>query len=57
MTMRAVDAEFRVDEVPVTFRDRQYGTSMMSVSIVVEAMWLVTQWGMKRRLRQLRSAK
>ena len=57
MTMRAVDAEFRVDEVPVTFRDRQYGTSKMSGSIVVEAMWLVTQWGVKRRLRQLRSAK
>lgn len=57
MTVRAVDAGFRIDEVPITFRDRQFGTSKMSGAIVAEAMWLVTRWGVKRQMRRLRSTK
>jgi dolichol-phosphate mannosyltransferase len=41
LTYRAVRAGFRVVEVPITFRDRQKGTSKMSWRIAVEAMWLV----------------
>jgi dolichol-phosphate mannosyltransferase len=41
LTYRAVRAGFRVVEVPITFRDRQQGTSKMSWKIAAEAMWLV----------------
>jgi dolichol-phosphate mannosyltransferase len=41
LTYRAVQAGFRVVEVPIVFRDRQRGTSKMSWRIAVEAMWLV----------------
>jgi dolichol-phosphate mannosyltransferase len=41
LTYRAVQAGFRVVEVPITFRDRERGTSKMSWRIAAEAMWLV----------------
>jgi dolichol-phosphate mannosyltransferase len=41
LTYRAVQAGFRVQEVPITFRDRQHGQSKMSWRIAAEAMWLV----------------
>ncbi|HEX3509780.1 MAG TPA: polyprenol monophosphomannose synthase [Solirubrobacteraceae bacterium] len=41
LTYRAVQAGFRVLEVPIVFRDREHGTSKMSWRIAVEAMWLV----------------
>jgi dolichol-phosphate mannosyltransferase len=41
LTYRAVQAGFRVVEVPITFRDRQHGESKMSWRIALEAMWLV----------------
>jgi len=50
MVMRAHDAGLRIVEVPVIFRDRTEGTSKMDGSIVREAMWLVTRWGVRRRL-------
>ena len=45
----------RVVEVPITFGDRQRGTSKMSSLIVFEALALVTWWGIRDRvLRPLR---
>jgi dolichol-phosphate mannosyltransferase len=41
LTYRAVQAGFRVVEVPIVFRDRQRGHSKMSWRIAAEAMWLV----------------
>jgi dolichol-phosphate mannosyltransferase len=41
LTYRAVQAGFRVTEVPIVFRDRQRGQSKMSWRIAAEAMWLV----------------
>jgi dolichol-phosphate mannosyltransferase len=41
LTYRAVQAGFRVVEVPIVFRDRQRGQSKMSWRIAAEAMWLV----------------
>jgi dolichol-phosphate mannosyltransferase len=41
LTYRAVQAGFRVREVPIIFRDRQHGQSKMSWRIAAEAMWLV----------------
>jgi dolichol-phosphate mannosyltransferase len=43
LTYRAVQAGFRVAEVPIRFRDRELGTSKMSPKIAIEAMWLVPQ--------------
>jgi dolichol-phosphate mannosyltransferase len=48
LTYRAVLGGFRVQEVPIVFRDRQHGTSKMSSGIALEAMLLVP------RLRQRR---
>jgi dolichol-phosphate mannosyltransferase len=41
LTYRAVRAGFRVEEVPIIFRDRRRGQSKMSWRIAVEAMVLV----------------
>ncbi|HMK63508.1 MAG TPA: polyprenol monophosphomannose synthase [Acidimicrobiales bacterium] len=41
----------RVEEVPIRFVDRVQGTSKMSTHIVVEALLLVSWWGLLRLLR------
>jgi dolichol-phosphate mannosyltransferase len=41
-------------EVPIEFRDRTLGRSKMSSRIVVEALVLVTWWGLQARLRARR---
>ena len=40
----------RIVEVPITFAERERGTSKMSGRIVVEAMLLVTWWGVRDRV-------
>jgi dolichol-phosphate mannosyltransferase len=40
-TYRALRAGFRVEEVPITFVDREVGGSKMSKAIVLEAVWKV----------------
>ena len=45
MAWRAVQAGFRVREVPITFTERERGSSKMSHTIVAEALWRVTRWG------------
>lgn len=52
MAWRAVQAGFRVKEVPITFTERARGASKMSSGIVVEALWRVTRWGVARALRR-----
>lgn len=52
MTWRAVQAGFRVREVPITFTERERGASKMSSGIVAEALWRVTRWGAARALRR-----
>jgi len=41
MTYRAIQAGFRVVEVPIVFRERRVGASKMSRGIVAEAIWRV----------------
>jgi dolichol-phosphate mannosyltransferase len=53
LAWRAVQAGFRVAEVPITFSERQRGESKMSGAIVREALWRVTAWGSRHRARQL----
>ena len=47
MAWRASRAGLKIAEVPVVFRDRSRGTSKMGGKIVLEAMWLVTLWGLR----------
>jgi dolichol-phosphate mannosyltransferase len=55
LARRAVDAGFRVVEVPITFVERERGESKMSGPIVREAFLKVGAWGVQRRLAQLRA--
>jgi dolichol-phosphate mannosyltransferase len=48
MAYRASLAGLKVVEVPISFRDRTRGTSKMGSGIVIEAMRLVTVWGLAR---------
>jgi dolichol-phosphate mannosyltransferase len=41
LTYRAIQAGFRVREIPITFSERRAGQSKMSRRIVLEAIWLV----------------
>jgi dolichol-phosphate mannosyltransferase len=52
MAWRAVQAGFRVRELPITFVERERGSSKMSHAIVAEALWRVTRWGAERLLRR-----
>jgi apolipoprotein N-acyltransferase len=49
LVMRAWNAGYDVAEVPITFRERQHGHSKISKTIVLEALWLVTIWGLRSR--------
>ncbi len=53
LTWRAAQSGLRIEEVPITFVERECGTSKMSQAIVAEALWRVTQWGVRRRLNRL----
>ncbi|MCW2810016.1 MAG: ppm1 [Friedmanniella sp.] len=53
LTWRALKAGYRVKEVPITFVEREFGTSKMSQRIVVEALLRTTWWGVKYRAQQL----
>ena len=41
LTYRTIRAGLRVKEVPITFRDRERGTSKMNARIALEAVWKV----------------
>ncbi len=56
MARRAIAADLRVREVPITFEEREFGTSKMSGSIVREALWRVTVWGAQERAARARAA-
>ena len=54
MAYRVLAAGKTVREVPISFVDRIRGTSKMSGRIVVEALVLVTWWGVRDRLLRFR---
>jgi dolichol-phosphate mannosyltransferase len=56
MAWRSVRAGARVAEVPITFVERELGTSKMSRDIVVEALVSVTRWGIAERSRRVAGA-
>jgi len=53
MTWRARRAGARIIEIPIVFVERTAGVSKMSNAIIVEAMTLVTRWGVAHRVGQL----
>ena len=55
MAWRATRANLKVREVPITFVERELGESKMDGSIVKEALWRVTQWGIEKRLSDIRN--
>jgi dolichol-phosphate mannosyltransferase len=54
LASRAIRRAWRVEEVPITFVEREYGASKMSRSIVTEALWRVTVWGVQQRADRVR---
>jgi dolichol-phosphate mannosyltransferase len=55
MTYETRRAGGRVTEVPIAFTDRVRGTSKMSGRIIVEALLLVTWWGLRDRVLRRRA--
>jgi len=50
MAWRTQRAGGRIIEVPIVFVERVEGVSKMTTAIVLEALWLVTKWGLSRLL-------
>ncbi|TYC02957.1 polyprenol monophosphomannose synthase [Micromonospora sp. WP24] len=46
-------AGMRIVEVPITFAEREHGSSKMSPLIVAEALWRITAWAVQDRGRAL----
>jgi dolichol-phosphate mannosyltransferase len=51
MAWRASKLGAEITEAPITFVEREFGSSKMSSAIVREALWLITRWGVKRIFR------
>ncbi len=49
LAYRAWNTGLTLAEVPITFREREHGHSKISRLIVLEALWLVTRWGLRAR--------
>ncbi|MEE8485540.1 MAG: polyprenol monophosphomannose synthase [Acidimicrobiia bacterium] len=49
MAWRTEQAGLEIAEVPITFKNRLYGEPKMSGVIALEAMILVTRWGVRKR--------
>ncbi|GAA1904824.1 MAG: polyprenol monophosphomannose synthase [Williamsia herbipolensis] len=54
LAWRAIQAGFRVAEVPITFTERQIGESKMSGDVIGEAFMKVLEWGMAHRVEKFR---
>ena len=57
LAYRVARAGGYIVELPIKFADRERGTSKMSSRIVVEALLLVTWWGLRDRRGRRRSAR
>ncbi len=53
LAFRAVEAGFWVDEVPITFTEREIGESKLAGSFVKDSLLAVTAWGVRHRAAQL----
>jgi dolichol-phosphate mannosyltransferase len=55
LTLRAINAGLTVVEVPIAFTERTRGASKMSRAVIAEALFRVTQWGVRSRLPRRRA--
>lgn len=55
VAFRVQRAGLRVREVPITFVEREHGESKMSGAVVREALWRITSWGLRDRVRRRRA--
>lgn len=53
MTFRVARLGMTIQEVPITFVEREFGASKMSGNIVFEAIANVTKWGLSARWQKL----
>ncbi len=51
MTLRVLQAGLTITEVPITFIERERGTSKMSRTVILESFVRVARWGIGARLR------
>ncbi len=51
MTLRVLQSGLKLVEVPITFVERERGSSKMSNAVIREAFFRVAQWGVAARLR------
>ena len=54
LAWRAIQAGFRVSEVPITFTEREIGESKMSGEVIGEAFMKVLEWGRAHRVEKFR---
>jgi glycosyltransferase involved in cell wall biosynthesis len=54
MTWRAHIAGFAITEIPIVFTERREGASKFSKAIVLEALWAVFRWALRRERRAAR---
>ncbi|HUY48226.1 MAG TPA: polyprenol monophosphomannose synthase [Streptosporangiaceae bacterium] len=54
LALRTLRAGMMVVEMPITFVERACGVSKMSGTIIVEALWRITLWGIAARWHSLR---
>lgn len=54
LTWRTISRGMKVVEVPIEFKEREFGTSKMNKSIILEAFWQVAKWGVDHRIGQVK---
>ncbi|MDY6051741.1 MAG: polyprenol monophosphomannose synthase [Rothia sp. (in: high G+C Gram-positive bacteria)] len=55
LAWRSEQAGLKIVEVPITFVEREIGSSKMDGHIIVDSMTKVTRWGLTARAQRLRS--
>ena len=55
LAWRSEQASLKIVEVPITFVEREIGSSKMDGNIIVDSMTKVTRWGLTARVERVRS--
>ena len=55
LAWRSEQASLKIVEVPITFIEREIGSSKMDGNIIVDSMTKVTRWGLTARVERVRS--
>ena len=52
MALKAIESDFGIKQVPITFVERENGYSKMSLAIIWEAWSMVTIWALRRLIKR-----